>query len=88
MSHTRASLHIGGHQDFVESFGVLESSSVRENEVWRRSPAYMQSSSVPLLVSREICGEAMSCPAILDGNRMVRLNVSKTSPVIIKTSIA
>ncbi len=88
MTHIGAAMHIGGHQDFVESFGVLESSSVSEGPNWRRSPAYMQSTTVPLLVSRELCGDGTSCPALLTGNRVVRLSTSKKSPIIVKTSIA
>lgn len=81
-----ARMHIGGHQDYVEAFGVLASEKVSIGQFWRTSPAYSQSSTVPLLVARHMCGDAEQCPPLAK-SMGVRLSASHEHPLIVKTSI-
>ena len=86
MQGVDARMHIGGHQDYVEAFGVLASEKVSIGEFWRTSPAYAKSSTVPLLVARHMCGDADECPP-LASSMGVRLSASHEHPLIVKTSI-
>ena len=87
MDQSGLHMHIGGHQDYVESFGVIESSHIYENEFWRTSPAYARDTSVPLLVARPLCGNAQECPPLVK-SKIVRLSAARSAPIIVKTSIA
>ena len=78
-------LCIGGHQDRVESFAILDGPSTGDDYFWKPSPTYAE--TAPLLVARALCAEPDRC-GLVAAPIAIRLRGAVEQPLIVKTSIA
>ena len=88
LKSTSAVLTVGGHQDQIESMGLVGDDSIRKNKDFRISPRYKEETDI--YVRKEFCDidqKLKKCNDI-STNMTYSFNASPTYPCILKTSVA